>query len=282
MKKCLSLLLAILITLSTLFAMVSCDDQSDNNDNSQNVSPEAPENDPEKLNGQTPHQLFTATVEKIKNLTNYTMETNQTTVINYMGYSITKKESEIDKSYSTDNWYMISKDTQEGDVNSSLETYETWCVDKTIYGKSNEGGTKIKFDADEITSAIDEVGENYGFSSEDIPIFLLPDSYFKDIHFEKDDENNTYKLNFSIDGEKFTELFSLGIATVGDITYVVHFDINGELQFIEISGKMSVLYSEGTFYTVSKISDVGTTEKISAPDDADDYEWVTISDMFQD
>lgn len=163
---------------------------------------------------------------------------------------------------------------------------EIWYVDGVLY--KNDGSQKVKVAVTE-EQARELV---YGDAASESTVMDIPESWFEGVCFEKQaDGNFIMKINMS--GDRMEEAIDrLGLAAevgleISDIKYEYKLDKYGMILGCEAKYTMemddnsgSSLYSgsaEGTMSTV--YSDMGNTEEITAPADADSYIEVAFEDI---
>ena len=248
MKKILALLLSIALSLSMLM-LVSCGEPEDGDT-------------VETLNDMTPEELYAHCREKLQNATSYSIVATQRIKMTYQGEKITTNQKVTNK-VDGDNYYtQIDSDSLMG---TELDM-EAWYVDGIMY--INSAGTKIKgeFDQDAFMQ------EYMGTDPSESTLLNIPESWFEDIVFERDDD--LWVLSFDISGEKYNEMLNnvgLGSAEiVGDVIYKLYFDDDGNIEKLvsEFDMDVSGITARCDTESIITIEDID----INAPADADSYQ----------
>lgn len=174
-----------------------------------------------------------------------------------MGESQTVKQT-ITQSVCGDNSYF-----KLDGLESKMEAYY---VDGVVYAKTN--GIKVKKEI----SKEEYYKEYLGDSANEDKILDIPESWFSGIVIKPDGDN--YYLQFSIDGEKYSELIGktgVSVEISGDVDYRVYFDKEGNIIKMTTDFEMGIEGFMTSTKAVSIFKNIGTTEPIKAPADADSY-----------
>ena len=248
MKRILTFLLCIALAVSML-GLVSCSDED-----AKTV---------EKLDGKTPEELYEFSQQKLKEAKAYHVLSTQDIVIsatvNGETESMTMKQT-VESKINGDNSYVKTSNSEE-----SSASMEAWYVDGVVY--TTVAGAKIK---KEISK--DKYMQQYmGTDPSESTLLDIPESWFKDIKFEK--EENSWVINFTVSGEKYTEAFgNIGLDSAsinGDVSYKIYFDKNGNIEKLAASFDMQVYGASAHCDSISTIT-IGDVE-VTAPEDADSY-----------
>ena len=246
MKKILALLLAMLFAVS----FVACKAVSNGEETG---ADESGVKTYEKLAGKTPLELYTAAKEYVSKLENYEMlmdAFSEVEVNDTKNQMTTKMITKVD---GTNMYNSYSED------NSSEQ--EQWYVGGYLF--YNSGNSKEK-----IAMTGEEFSQNVGFPHQSSFLYELQASDFEGVLFEEKD--GLFVLNFEISAEDYKS--QSGTELSSPAKYVVCFDEKGILQSISMTLNQLVngLYKVNSTSKVT-ISNVGSTQIISAPEDADEY-----------
>ncbi|MBO5938532.1 MAG: hypothetical protein J6Q82_03425 [Clostridia bacterium] len=272
MKRILSILLC-LILIGSMLTLASCDETTvpsndettENTDDSNNPSSsggKTPKEGVDVLNGKTPKELYEAAIEKVSAMTNYELITNQVIDMTYQNQSLPTVNQVVISKLNGQEQYV--KSTNDADASANMEI---WYVNDWLY--TTMGGSSVKANI-----TWQQMQDNFmpeGASGSGL-LMNIPESWFKNIRFEKDGE--LYFIEFTVSGEdylKYMQSTALGdmIKDATDVTYIVYFDANGELG--DIITKCDYVVTESG-YTInchlestSTLSNVGNVT-ITAPE----------------
>ena len=299
MKKRFIALMALMLVASMLF--VSCDlsnfDTSlddivgDNNQAGDDTEADSGDEDIlETLNDQTPFEVYSSFGAKLEAVTgNCTVTSSSRTVTTMvvMNQNI-DAVTDISMVVKTNGKNSYSKSTTSTSASgANVETVmETWYVDGVIY--TTDGTQKLKLEITEEEARELVYGDAAGESS----IMDIPESWFEGVCFERQ-KDGTFVMKINMSGDRMEEAIDrLGLATevgleISDIKYEYKLDKTGMMLGCEAKYTMEMsdasensLYSgsaEGTISTT--YSNMGTTEEITAPADADTYTVVTLEQL---
>lgn len=246
MKKIISLILAAVLTLSTL-ALVSCN--KEDSDNTETL---------DTLAEKTPEELYEITRSALSNATKCSVDTTQVIVIESENDSMTVS-SEIISKVDGDNVY--TKMSNDADPDSIMEI---WYVDGMAYVSNESGKMKTEISKEEFL-------ERYTNGSPSESTLLdIPESWFGDIKFEKMGES--WVLSFIVSAERYNETFdSLNIegTITGTVVYKVFFDSKGNVEKATTSFDMLIGGVTAHCDSVSEITLENVT--VTAPADASSY-----------
>lgn len=300
MKKRIYIALIALMLLASM-VLVSCDISSINvnlndtgNGASTDVSTDDVKNEEEavleKLNNQTPFEVYSSFGTKLEAVTgNCTVTSSSKTVSTMviMNQSI-DAVTDISMVVKTNgkNQYSKSVNTTTASGANVEIVMETWYVDGVIY--TTDGANKLKLEVTE-----EEARELvYGDAAGENSIMDIPESWFEGVCFERQKDGN-FVMKIDMSGDRMEEAIDrLGISNgigleISDIKYEYKLDKTGMLLGCEAkytmemaeddSSSLGSMKSEGVISTT--YSDMGTTEEIKAPADADTYTVVTLEDL---
>lgn len=300
MKKRIYIALIALMLLASM-VLVSCDISSINvnlndtgNGASTDVSTDDVKNEEEavleKLNNQTPFEVYSSFGTKLEAVTgNCTVTSSSKTVSTMviMNQSI-DAVTDISMVVKTNgkNQYSKSVNTTTASGANVEIVMETWYVDGVIY--TTDGANKLKLEVTE-----EEARELvYGDAAGENSIMDIPESWFEGVCFERQKDGN-FVMKIDMSGDRMEEAIDrLGISKgigleISDIKYEYKLDKTGMLLGCEAkytmemaeddSSSLGSMKSEGVISTT--YSDMGTTEEIKAPADADTYTVVTLEDL---
>ena len=229
--------------------------------------PSNPDNDgdevTDELAGMTPDELYEFCRAQLQTATSYYVENEQLITISYQGESMTATQTVVNK-LNGDNIYVNIDSEMDSSVNM-----ETWYIDGMMY--VNMGGRKMKAVID-----MDAFKEQYlGTSATESALIDIPESWFNDIQFEKEDEK--WALVFVVSGQKYNEVYeNTGLDVVdivGDVTYKIYFNELGEILGAFTSFDMEMDGLDGYDVHCDTYSDITIGEyEITPPADADNYQ----------
>lgn len=265
MKKFLALMLALILVCCS-FVLVSCDEEENDKDKDDVTEAEVEatnaEGEIEKLNGKTAQELYELAYEKMENATNYTVTSSQDITVIVDGQEI-KQTQTVLQEVNGDNFHSKTSGVENAEQ-------ESWYVDGVLY--TSAYGKNVK-----ATMTMEQYYEEYlGSGEEESKLFNIPESWFVDITFEKEDDK--YYIVFTVSAEKYEELIgTAGISANidGDVKYRVYFDKDGNLESMKVDMSMTVNGTPASVSSVSIFSNVGTTAAITAPEGADSFVDVT-------
>lgn len=247
-----------------------------------------------KLNKQTPYEVYSTFQEQIDKMgENYSgtgmsiMEIDSINPVSGTNHFVSKGEF-VGKYYDSQNFYFTFA------TNPATSEMELWYVDGMFYFAY--AGAKVKAEApkekvENFVSRLREIMLDDEGANEN-HIMGLPESWFKDVMFEQTDNGN-YLIKLDMSGEKIGEaitrlgLMSASGSTVTDIKLTYTVDKEGTLISIDQTFGME-MSQEGLFSSVCRFSsivtytDVGTTKKTTAPEDADSYRLVNYEDFLKE
>lgn len=299
-KKIYIMLVAIMLVAS--MTLVSCDlssydislgnagMESITGEDTESVGDEIDEAILDKLNDQTPFEVYSSFGSKLEAVTgNCTVTSSSKTVTTMvvLGQSIDAVTdiSMVVKTNGNNQYSKSSTVTNASGINVS-NVMETWYVDGVIY--TTNGDQKLKLEITEEQARELVYGEAAGENS----IMDIPESWFEGVCFERQKDGNfVMKLNMS--GDRMEEAIDrLGLAAdagleISDIKYQYKLDKTGMILGCEANYTMEMVdSSENAYYTGSAegtisttYSDMGSTEEIKAPADADTYTVVTYEQL---
>ena len=301
MKKRIYIALIALMLLASM-VLVSCDLSSINvslNDAGNGASTDASTDDVkneeeesvlDKLNNQTPFEVYSSFGTKLEAVTgNCTVTSSSKTVSTMviMNQSI-DAVTDISMVVKTNgkNQYSKSVNTTTASGANVEIVMETWYVDGVIY--TTDGANKLKLEVTE-----EEARELvYGDAAGENSIMDIPESWFEGVCFERQKDGN-FVMKIDMSGDRMEEAIDrLGISKgigleISDIKYEYKLDKTGMLLGCEAkytlemaeddSSSLGSMKSEGVISTT--YSDMGTTKEIKAPADADTYTVVTLEDL---
>ena len=271
MKKFLALLLCAVFAFS-LVCMTSCDGE----DTAKIL---------DTLAGKTPEELYDASVAALATATSYEVSGNtdidMKMSIRGQDATMIMKQTSISKANGEETYVKSSANGEMTFMGQTVpledtDFMEVWYVDGVCY--SDMWGVKAKATVD-----MDEFKQKYMDTDPGEETLLdLPESWFKDIKFEKVDGG--YVLNFTVKGEEYTELFGDMFADMdiefvidGDVEYKIFFDKDGNLTKTTADFAMSytmtieMMSVSGTAVCTS-VSTVSLKEvTIEAPANADEF-----------
>ena len=255
MKKIISLLLALTLALS-LLALTSCN-KGDDDDNGSNNS-----NTATTLAGKTPEELYEISKTKLEEATNYSVNASQVIKMTYNGEEITTNQTVI---------CTVSGDNSYSKIYSDMAgmNMEVWYVDGMLY--SSLAGIKTKAPMDK-----DAFMEEYmGADASENTLLDIPESWFKDIKFEKEDTK--WVLNFVITAEKYNEILDnadIGGEITGDVICKIYFDNEGNIEKMITTFDMTTMGVTAHCDSVAYITIGNAT--VTPPADADSYTLTSI------
>lgn len=243
----------------------------------------------ETLNDQTPFEVYSSFGTKLEAVTgNCTVTSSSKTVTTMviMNQSIDAVTdiSMVVKTNGKNQYSKAVNSTNASGVN--LESVmETWYVDGVIY--TSNGDQKLKLEITEEQARELVYGEAAGENS----IMDIPESWFEGVCFERQKDGNfVMKLNMS--GDRMEEAIDrLGLSAdvgleISDIKYQYKLDKTGMILGCEANYTMEMADTSSSLYTGSAegtisttYSDMGSTEEIKAPADADSYTVVTYEQL---
>ena len=238
MKKILAFIMAVVLVLS----LVACGNGGDDNANK----------GVELLAEKTPKELYAAAIDYIKSLTNYEIVIDSKYTTTVEGQTDTDSVHTLYKSTGDSFYYLYQ-----------TETYEEYFIHDgtTLY-------RNVKNIAEKSDMPYDEFIKELGSVTESGILVELKEENFAEKLFIPDGEK--YYLEFSISKEQYAEITELSIETPVD--YKVYFDKDGNILSFERS--MDYYYSDAVLVKDEMnvcIQNVGTVEKISAPQNADEF-----------
>lgn len=245
MKRIVSLLLCAVMLLATVSLMNGCETGDER----------------KKLNGMTPEELYTETMDKIKDLDSY--ELNATQVISMAGMEI--NQTVLAKRDGKNEYVKTQNTLGEARI-------EAWYVDEVIYGSMD--GTEFKAEM-----SYKDYVEKYmpdGAAAEDA-LMNIPADWFEDIKFLQDeDDKDLFYLEFKLSSEeymKYIKKTSLDdyLDGVSDIAYRVYFDKKGNLGDIVTEFTMTVEGIEASIISTSVITGMNSTT-ITVPAECEEWE----------
>ncbi len=250
MKKLLALILCIVLSV---FAFASCN--GNDTDGTGGV---------ETLVGKTPEQLYEFSQEKLADATSYSVKATMDFVVRSTDPTQTETFTMAISSESKINGEDVYMNVY-NDIEPSANM-EVWYVDGVIY--ANSGGVKGKATVD-----MDAFKQQYmNIEPSESTLLDIPQSWFEDIKFEKD--GDSWVLNFVVSGEKYTQVYENiglpGATIMGDVSYKMYFDNDGNIQKLVASLDMSIGETATAHAESVSIITIGEVE-ITAPADADSY-----------
>lgn len=293
-------LMAIMLVASMLF--VSCDLSSfttslddivgdDNQAGSETDTVSDIEQDVlETLNNQTPFEVYSSFGTKLEAVTGnctVTSASKTVTTMVIMNQSI-DAVTDVNMVVKTNGKNMYSKSsTSTSASGANIETVmETWYVDGVIYTSNGNQKLKLEITEDEARELV------YGDAAGENSIMDIPESWFDGVCFERQKDGN-FVMKINMSGDRMEEAIDrLGLSAevgleISDIKYEYKLDKTGMILGCEAKYTMSMSdASENSLYTGSAegtisttYSGMGTTEKITAPADADAYTVVTLAEL---
>ena len=252
LKKILALLIAGLLVIS----LVSCDlGENEAEQESQSLDNTENNGDPSVQNviSKAPLEAYRAAEELLKNMTNYEMSMKYS---NHVTYGTAVMDSNTETVYKVDGDDVYYSYAENGEIVS-----QRWFVDNYLYQVSDVSKEKMAMSTEEHKSKL-------GTPSDGNILLALEDSLFESVPFKKSDD--LYVIELSLSVEQYKQY--VGVDVIEPATYSVYFDSNATLVRMHMSSKQTVygmFLVEGT--TDVYLKNVGTTEAISAPADADEY-----------
>ena len=149
---------------------------------------------------------------------------------------------------------------------------EGWYVDGVVYTQKN--GEKIKAEL----SKEDYYKNFLGNDANEDKVFDIPESWFVDITIKPDGDE--YYIAFTVSGAEYSELFKktdLNASLAENVDYKVYFDKDGKILRMETDFSMEIEGVVANTHSESIFENVGTTQKITAPADADSYTKVDLN-----
>ena len=288
MKKILSLILVLVLALSA-FTLASCEaEEKDSKKKEKTVA---------TLAGMTPEELYNATLELLNDASNYTSVSTQDISMKVsaggetanvtMKQRIETKVSGLMNQYvytenSTEMTYQGQTKPQDGD------SYYIYIVDGMVYTNFNSAtatsGSKIMYEISE-----DDIKQVLpSGSNADSPMAMLPPEFFEDTAFIENSDG-TFTVKVTMSAEEYTEYFggfnngtAIGSAdiTIKKVVHKINFDVDGNLIDIVSNISMTMVIKgtavDATAVSTTVISNIGTTEPITAPDDAGNHQYVEV------
>ena len=288
MKKLLSLILALTLAFSA-FAFTSCEEEKD--------SEKKKDKTVATLQGKTPEELYNETLDLLNSTSNYTSVSTQDISMDASAEGITvhmtmKQRIETKATALMNQYTCVSSSTemtyQGQTVPQDGDSYYIYLVDGMLYTNFNSAtatsGQKIKYVVTEET--FDKVLP--AGTSTDSPMAMLPEEFFEDTAFIPNDDD-TFTVKVTMSAEEYNEYFggfgqgtAIGNADI-DIKKVVHkinFDADGKLidivSNIDMSINMDGAAVDATAVSTTVFSNIGTTEPVEAPADADSHQLVQV------
>lgn len=263
MKKILAIMLC-LVMIFSMIALVSCDEEekststsSTTNGNSTggNTPPVDKGGSIATVGGMTVEQAYQSALNKIENMTNLTMTTNQNITVSAQGQSFDMVNSIVIK-MDGQNIYVKMENQMYPETNMTC-----WYVDDWVYVIAEGAQAKANITYDEFISEYAPGG-----ATSEGALLEFPIEWFKDVKFYQDGESYYIKLVMS--SEEYLkyvgESTDANISAADDITYKIYFDENGELDYIVTEFDFVV---EGMNFSTSAktiVTDAGTTS-VEAP-----------------
>lgn len=265
MKKFLAILMCATLLLSCLM-LSACDaedilkDVIDETDESgEFVLDETDENGNLKtLGGKLPKELYKDAFELLNSATNFTMTAKQLISMEIEGEKIEVVQTVFQK-IDGDNSYFKSSGVEGAEM-------EGWYVDGVVYAQRN--GEKVKTEI----SKEDYYKNFLGSDANEDKVFDIPESWFVDITIKPDGDE--YYIAFTVSGAEYSELFKktdLNASLAENVDYKVYFDKDGKILRMETDFSMEIEGVVANTHSESIFENVGTTQKITAPADADSY-----------
>ena len=261
MKKIFALIMCAALLLSCL-VLSACDEQ-DIMDELKEIIDETDENgDFKTLVGKTPEQLYDDAFELLSKATNFTMTAKQVISMDMDGEKINVTQNVYQK-IDGNNCYFETSGVEGAEM-------EGWYVDGVVYAQ--HAGEKVK-----ATVSKEDYYKNFlGSDASESKIFDIPESWFVDITIKQDGEE--YYIAFTISGEEYSKLIQkaqLNASLAENVEHKVYFDKDGKILRMVTDFSMTVEGVVANTHSESIFENVGTTEAITAPADADSYTDVT-------
>ena len=201
----------------------------------------------------SPLEMYRAAEELLKSLTNYEMSMVSQSHVTYGSSVMDSKTETLYKVYGDDVYYSYAEN---GETVS-----QRWFVDGYLYRSDAISKERVEM-------SVEEHKKNLGTPSDGNLLLALEDSMFEGLSVQKDED--LYVLNIELSAENYKKY--VGADIIEPASYVIYFDANETLVRMHMKAKQSVygmFLVEGS--TDIYLKNVGTTESISAPDDAEDY-----------
>ena len=270
MKKFLAIVMCAVLLLSCLM-LSACDEQDVQDALSDalgdiietGVPDETDENgDLKTLGGKTPEQLYADAYELLSKATNFTMTSKQNISMVIDGEPIDVVQNVFQK-IDGDNSYFKTSGVEGAEM-------EGWYVDGVVYAQ--HAGEKVK-----ATVSKEDYYKNFlGSDANETKIFNIPESWFVDIAIKQEGEE--YYILFSVSGDEYSELIqnaNFNASVAENVDYKVYFTKDGKILRMVTDFSINVDGVVATTHAESIFENVGTTEPITAPADADSYTDVT-------
>ena len=219
------------------------------------------------LADKTPKELYSDTIKYIKGLTNYEIVVDTTYKYEYTPEGETDENGEtlepqepVEQEEKQTSVYKGADKTVCYSFESEITKEHVIYDGTTVYQFLN--GVKEKKNI-----SYDDLVKEYGSFVESGMLLELPDSNFENVLFVKD--GDLYVLNLKITPKQYEEL--MGGYVENDIAYNIYFNEDGIIQKFERC--MEYYYYEILMFNTmtATFKNIGTTEKITAPEDADLY-----------
>lgn len=262
MKKFLTMIMCAALLLSCLM-ISACDEQDVMDELIKEINDETDANgDLKTLGGKTPEQLYKDASELINKATNFTMTSKQLISMDIEGEKIDVVQNIFQK-IDGDNSYFETSGVEGAEM-------EGWYVDGVVYAQ--HAGEKVK-----ATISMDDYYEKFlGSAPSENKIMNIPESWFVDITIKQSGEE--YYTEFTVSGAEYAKVIGnakLDAEVAENVVHKVYFNKDGKILRMETDFTITADGVVAQTHTESIFENVGTTEKITAPADADSYTDVT-------
>ena len=238
------------------------------------------DSDEELFDGMSPAEKYEQTFNEINLSTNLTMITSQDIqmVMTYQGQTVEQDMVQvITQKYAGDNFSIVGEAESAG---QRVPSTNCQYIDGTVYNVQVTDGMKIKYQATK-----DQLESLAGVDTNEPKLFDIPESWFKNVEFKEDAEDNRVYLEILLSGEQYKQMFSnlallSSVKEITDIVHKIYFTESGDLDSIVTTAIMKMdisgIDTTASFVSTSTISNVGTTV-VEAPADANTYTLVDVS-----
>ncbi len=266
MKRIISILLCVLMLFSSMLftSCLSADTTTPQQDAVKNPTVET-------LNGQTPIELYSATVENIEKATGIRFSTVLTMEVTTEGKEPTVFNQSVIVSTDHQSIYVQTASERHPETNA-----EIWFVGDTLYMTGIGGSFKQPL-------SLEEYYAKYAPDGSDPATILLdcPEAWFKDAEFTKEDLDSYY-LEFELSGKEYWNKIKDGMMTseimsmaVKNVDYKVYFDEEGNLKEIVTEFEISFGHITTKYISTTKV-ELNAEVEISAPEGSD--AWANLGD----
>lgn len=234
------------------------------------------------VNNKTAKELFEATKAIVDAYKNFTLAETQTLVMSFDGQSQTVVQYATEK-IDNDAYSFYVEDALGGVRDIRYVTYGEGDNDNIYYVLEGEKQNGVLYPSvkGKATLTVDDCHILAGVDPEESKLFYIPESALNEIGFYIGEDNNSYYIEYMVDGKKYQSMNKLPYEIIGDVAYRLYFDSEGNLLNITViySGKLEIqagsgVYMDTDYKVVGIFEQIGTTTVLE-PENPETYIDVT-------